>query len=437
MDHLREEGRDVPGDLAPQRLGGASPDAFGPDEHAATSLSSARAISSRIASTESLLSPASGGRGTRLVAASGSFSSARPRWATRAWPTAPLARDPLTDTTGNRRPKSGCPGSVTSISAKSPSSGFWKGVPTDVLVRLDPARAADALRGPPGRGRDHPGRDQGVAHGTGRRARPAHDPVRHGGQGPASGSPAGLPDLAPAGEPLLPTLPARLGAFRTPGQARRPCRQLRRRLRHLLPAGERAGGPGDDAAADDTAGADGERSQDPADPIASGKLRLPRLHGRPVLRQGRGALYRHTPVPEGGPSPAATDPRSDHVAMAQHQPRGARGGHQPSAPRLDGVLQPRAGAPDLRPGAPVRRATGPTMVDAAERPARHRVPPIPGRAPVRGARPLPPATPPWGGFYAKCDGCGGEVRAARSGPPGAAGRPPWASGSRGSAAACR
>jgi hypothetical protein len=134
MDHLREEGRDVPGDLAPQRLGGASPDAFGPDEHAATSLSSARAISSRIASTESLLSPASGGRGTRLVAASGSFSSARPRWATRAWPTAPLARDPLTDTTGNRRPKSGCPGSVTSISTKSPSSGFWKGVPTDVLV---------------------------------------------------------------------------------------------------------------------------------------------------------------------------------------------------------------------------------------------------------------------------------------------------------------
>src|SRR3954454_4157778 len=144
MDHLREEGRDVPGDLAPQRLGGASPDAFGPDEHAATSLSSARAISSRIASTESLLSPASGGRGTRLVAASGSFSSARPRWATRAWPTAPLARDPLTDTTGNRRPKSGCPGSVTSTSTKSPSPGFWKGVPTDVLVRQHRPRAAAA-----------------------------------------------------------------------------------------------------------------------------------------------------------------------------------------------------------------------------------------------------------------------------------------------------
>jgi hypothetical protein len=77
MNHLREEGCDVFGDLAPQRLGGAVPDAFGPDEHVTPSLSSARAISSVTASAESLLSPASGGRGTRLVAASGSFSSTR------------------------------------------------------------------------------------------------------------------------------------------------------------------------------------------------------------------------------------------------------------------------------------------------------------------------------------------------------------------------
>jgi hypothetical protein len=83
MNHLREEGCDVFGDLAPQRLGGALPDAFGPDEHVAPSLSSARAISSATASAESLLSPASGGRGTRLVAASGSFSSTRLEWATR------------------------------------------------------------------------------------------------------------------------------------------------------------------------------------------------------------------------------------------------------------------------------------------------------------------------------------------------------------------
>src|SRR5829696_5232612 len=68
MNHLREEGCDVLGDLAPQRLGGALPDAFGPDEHVTPSLSSAKAISSATASAESLLSPASGGRGTRLVA---------------------------------------------------------------------------------------------------------------------------------------------------------------------------------------------------------------------------------------------------------------------------------------------------------------------------------------------------------------------------------
>src|SRR4051795_1790218 len=196
MDHLREEGRDVPGDLAPQRLGGASPDAFGPDEHAATSLSSARAISSRIASTESLLSPASGGRGTRLVAASGSFSSARPRWATRAWPTAPLARDPLTDTTGNRRPKSGCPGSVTSISTKSPSSGFWKGVPTDVLVRHDQPRLADpARRAPDRRSQDHPPAAEVAAGGCARGR--SSDRDRGGNPARGVGEPAARQHLPP------------------------------------------------------------------------------------------------------------------------------------------------------------------------------------------------------------------------------------------------
>src|SRR3954471_11969832 len=194
MDHLREEGRDVPGDLAPQRLGGASPDAFGPDEHAATSLSSATAISSRIASTESLLSPASGGRATRLVAASGSFSSARPRWATRAWPTAPLARDPLTDTTGNRRPKSGCPGSVTSISARSPSPGFWKGVPTDVLVRRGQPGVAGPLPGAPGRRPAHHPPDPEMAEGGRPRGR--------GRDGQRQGDRAGVGDLAAPRHPL-------------------------------------------------------------------------------------------------------------------------------------------------------------------------------------------------------------------------------------------
>jgi hypothetical protein len=78
MDHLREQGCDVLGDLAPQRLGGASPDASGSDEHAATPPSSVRAISSATASAVSLLGIPSGGRGARLVAPSGSLSSTRP-----------------------------------------------------------------------------------------------------------------------------------------------------------------------------------------------------------------------------------------------------------------------------------------------------------------------------------------------------------------------
>jgi hypothetical protein len=78
MDHLREECCDVFGDLAPERLGRVSPDAFGSDEHVTTPLSSAKVTSSATASAVSLLSPPSGSRGTRLVAATGSFSSMRP-----------------------------------------------------------------------------------------------------------------------------------------------------------------------------------------------------------------------------------------------------------------------------------------------------------------------------------------------------------------------
>ncbi len=42
-----------------------------------------------------------------------------------------------------------------------------------------------------------------------------------------------------------------------------------------------------------------------------------------------------------------------------------------------------------------------------------------------------------GGFDAKCDRCGGEVRVARPDRPGAPRRPRAACGSRGSGAACR
>ncbi len=99
-----------------------------------------------------------------------------------------------------------------------------------------------------------------------------HDPM-HNGEGPTSGDPARLPDLAPTGESLLPPLPAGLGAVRSPKTGRRPRRQLCRRSRHLLPTGKRIGGTGDaDPAPDDTARADGERDQDAIGATARGEL---------------------------------------------------------------------------------------------------------------------------------------------------------------------
>src|SRR4051794_26436970 len=55
----------------------------------------------------------------------------------------------------------------------------------------------------------------------------------------------------------------------------------------------------------------------------------------------------------------------------------------------------------------------------------------------KGTSALGPEGRAVGGFYAKCDRCGGEVRAARSGPPGAPRTPRAGCGSRGSAAGCR
>src|SRR3954451_19619051 len=321
MDHLREEGRDVPGDLAPQRLGGASPDAFGPDEHAATSLSSARAISSRIASTESLLSPASGGRGTRLVAASGSFSSARPRWATRAWPTAPLARDPLTDTTGNRRPKSGCPGSVTSISTKSPSSGFWKGVPTDVLVRRGQPGVAGPLPGAPGRRPAHHPPDPEMAEGGRPRGR-GHDGQRQGDR-------AGVGDLAAPRQPLPAPRLRPLGRARATarGHGRHDPRPLRGRHRGRLRArGRRPALPGRDARAAGGVRAVAASGQDPPDRVRpsrggptsiararqAGDLRLPGLH-----LHLRHRAPRRLPGPAEEPArPRAGEARGDQGGVA-------------------------------------------------------------------------------------------------------------------------
>lgn len=99
--------------------------------------------------------------------------------------------------------------------------------------------------------------------------------MHDGAKGSTSGDAAELPDLALTGESLLPSLPSGLGAIRPPKVARRPCRQLRRRPRHLLPTWEWIGGIGDNAAADDQTRADGERGQDSTDAAARGELRLP------------------------------------------------------------------------------------------------------------------------------------------------------------------
>src|SRR4051794_39391225 len=131
MRYLREDRGKLVRDGASQRFGGALPDALGSDEHASTPLLSVRAISSRMASMVSLLATSPGGRDARLVAAIGSLSSICPR-STTSMLSPPLGFGLLPDASANRRPKSGCLGSVTSITP--PSAGFWKGVST-----IDPA----------------------------------------------------------------------------------------------------------------------------------------------------------------------------------------------------------------------------------------------------------------------------------------------------------
>lgn len=69
-------------------------------------------------------------------------------------------------------------------------------------------------------------------------------------------------DLAPAGELLLPALPVGLASARPSRPTQRPCCQLRRRLRHLLPTRQRRGGDGAHGGADGAARAGGERRQD-------------------------------------------------------------------------------------------------------------------------------------------------------------------------------
>jgi len=155
---------------------------------------------------------------------------------------------------------------------------------------------------------------------------------------------------------------------------------------------------------------------------------------RPLLGRGRdlagGPAVRTTRLPnprpgwlkvDGGRSPPSHPP---HPASGRPLPpaggpdlarcRRRRLGVAPRRPAV--VLAGRAGGDIGRRGR-LRRLCGPALGDEAGAGK-------PGRSSL-------------GGFYAKCDGCRGEVRAARSGPPGAGRRLRAACGSRGSAAVCR
>src|SRR3982750_1619928 len=123
MRYLREDRGKLVRDGASQRFGGALPDALGSDEHASTPLLSVRVISSRMASMVSLLAISPGGRDARLVAAIGSLSRICPR-STTSMLSPPLGFGLRPDASANRRPKSGCLGSVTS---RRCSTWVWDG----------------------------------------------------------------------------------------------------------------------------------------------------------------------------------------------------------------------------------------------------------------------------------------------------------------------
>src|SRR3954452_7315966 len=188
MRYLREDRGKLVRDGASQRFGGALPDALGSDEHASTPLLSVRVISSRMASMVSLLAISPGGRDARLVAAIGSLSSICPR-STTSMLSPPLGFGLRPDASANRRPKSGCLGSVTSITP--PSAGFWKGVSTNALVREHFAYRAHEVGGAPDRRSARAASDQDVAGLPRGRSRPTRTEDTHDrSSGPRARNPA-------------------------------------------------------------------------------------------------------------------------------------------------------------------------------------------------------------------------------------------------------
>src|SRR5262245_4908743 len=113
MDHLLEDGCKVLDDLGLELRRQALPDVVRSVGHDSTPYCSAREISSVTACDVSLVGRVGRG-GATLVARSGILSTSWSRYATRTWPGEWSGAN--TERSGKRRPKSGCVGSVTSIS---------------------------------------------------------------------------------------------------------------------------------------------------------------------------------------------------------------------------------------------------------------------------------------------------------------------------------
>jgi len=122
------------------------PDVLGSVGHDSTSHASASEINSVSACEVSLVARCGRGR-QRLVARSGMLSTICSRSATRTWPGA--CSGAKMEMSWKRRPKSGCVGSVTSISWVGSLRGFLKGVLRYSVVRWpQPRRLVTHARRP-------------------------------------------------------------------------------------------------------------------------------------------------------------------------------------------------------------------------------------------------------------------------------------------------
>ena len=109
------------------------------------------------------------------------------------------------------------------------------------------------------------------------------------------------------GQPVLSAVHPGLEEVRARRPTGGPRGQLCRRSRDLLSPRQGARGHGGLPVTDDTAGADGQRTQEPLGEGAGGVFRLPGLHHRPLLRQQGALLHRRQAFQEGHTQVATAD----------------------------------------------------------------------------------------------------------------------------------